>query len=462
MLLRNRGDGTFEDFTDRSGTGSRAYGMGATSGDYDNDGDVDLYVTNLGSNVLYRNNGDGTFTDVTANAAVDCPGWSTSSAFLDFDRDGDLDLYVCNYVNWTPISEQPCYNAMGARDYCAPVNYNAPAMDTLYRNNGDGTFTDVTIAAGLDAWFGNGLGVVCSDFNGDGWQDIFVANDGMRNQLWANQKDGTFIDIGLLAGCALDNDGKAKAGMGVAAQDADDDGDVDILVVNLAKETDSYFRNEGGVFTDATAEVGLRGVTKPFTRFGLGWFDFDNDGFLDLYEANGRVQRQAMMHSDDPYAEPNMLLRGGRDGVYREAQRGDTSPPIVHASRAAAFGDINNDGRIDVVVVNRDGPAYVLKNVSPSGDHWLVLRVLDEHGRDALGARVQATIENRTMTREVRTAHSYLAGSDPRVHFGLGNLKAASNVTVTWVDGVMESFGELTANRIHVLKRGGGEPAVRK
>jgi hypothetical protein len=266
-LFRNRGDGHFEDVTDGSGADVRGYGMGVTSGDYDNDGDADLYVTNLGRNILLQNDGSGRFTDVTGGAGVGDQNWGTSAAFVDVDHDGDLDLYVCNYLDWTPEREMWC-SMPGGQDYCSPKNYQAAMPDVLYRNNGDGTFTDVSKTAGMHTAFGNGLGVVCGDYDNDGRVDIFVANDGMPNQLWINRGDGTFQDMALERGCAVDMQGIRKAGMGVAAADFDDDADLDVLVCNMNAETDSLFCNEGSYFRDGTSEVGLASVSKVFTRFG--------------------------------------------------------------------------------------------------------------------------------------------------------------------------------------------------
>jgi hypothetical protein len=459
-LYRNDGQGRFRDVTDGSGAGDRGYGIGVASGDYDDDGDADLYVTNLGPNVLLRNDGDGKFRDVSAAAGVDDPSFGSSAGFLDYDADGDLDLFVVNYVSWTPGAELTCYNGSGARDYCLPTNYNAPAADTLLRNDGDGTFTDVSVAAGLRAAFGNGLGLTIGDFDGNGWLDVFVANDTMLNQLWLNQGDGTFRDEALLRGCALDEHGKAKAGMGAATADLDGDLDLDLLVVNLTDQSDSIYRNEGGWFSDRTAQHGLGMATRPYTRFGVGLADFDNDGHLDLYEANGAVQRSGEPPAADPYAQPNLLLRGGPDGRFTERlPRGGTAEPLVHTSRAAAFGDVDGDGGVDVLVVNRDGPAHLLHNVVRERGHWILFRVLERSGRDALGATLTLRLGERRLRRDVSSAYSYCASNDPRVHVGLGAETTAREVRVRWVDGELESFGDFAADRIVELRRGRGSAA---
>lgn len=454
-LFRNRGDGTFEDVSVGSGADIRGYGMGAACGDYDNDGDTDLFVTAVGRSRLLRNDGAGRFTDVTDSAGVAGPGiWSTSAAFLDYDADGDLDLFACNYVNWSPQTERDCYNDMGAKDYCDPGNYDAPTVDSLFRNNGDGTFTDVSLEAGLDAYPGTGLGVACADFNGDGRIDIYVANDGRPNAMWINEGNGRFHNEALERGCAVDEEGKAKAGMGVMAIDLDDDADRDLLICNLRRESDSLFvNNDGRYFIDGTAAAKLRGPTRRYTRFGLGVIDFNNDGLLDAYETSGRVQRIDSSHSDDPYAEPNLLLRGIAAGVFEDVAGGGTNPSLIHTSRGAAFGDIDNDGGVDVLVVNRDAPAYLLRNVSPSRGHWLLIRVLDEHGRDALGATLTLRIGDRTISRDVQTAYSMIASNDPRVHVGLGEANAAENVQVRWIDGTTQDFGRLDPDRVHTLQR---------
>ncbi len=454
QLFRNRGDGSFENVTDDSGTEDRGYGMGVATGDYDNDGDVDLYVTNVGRNSLLRNEGNGRFVDATDGAGVGGDLWSSSAAFLDYDADGDLDLFVCNYIHWSVAGERRCTDAAGSPDYCGPQEYLAPTKDTLYRNNADGTFTDVTNELGISMAVGNGLGVAVGDYNGDGRLDIFVANDGVEDVLWINGADGRFVNQAPTMGCARDEAGQAKGGMGIGSADIDDDGDLDLLIVNLRGETDSLFLNEGRYFADITGAAGLGRLSRGFTRFGTGFFDYDNDGQLDIYQANGRVLRADRAYSEDPYAEPNVLMHGVGSGKFTEVRpRGGIVPMLAHNSRGAAFGDLDNDGGIDIVVVNRDGPVYLLANQAPDRGNWIMFRVLDEHGRDALGAVVTGVVNGRTMRREVQTAYSYCSANDPRVHFGLGHAHTIQNITVRWVNGSTSSFGDFDTGHIATLRR---------
>ena len=457
QLFRNRGDGSFENVTDDSGAEDRGYGMGVATGDFDNDGDVDLYITNVGRNTLLRNEGNGRFVDVTDEAGVGGDLWSSSAAFLDYDADGDLDLFVCNYIHWSVAGERQCTDAAGAPDYCGPLEYLAPTKDTLYRNNADGTFTDVTNELGISMAVGNGLGVAVGDYNSDGRLDIFVANDGVEDVLWINGADGRFVNQALTMGCARDEAGQAKGSMGIGSADIDDDGDLDLLIVNLRGETDSLFRNEGRYFADITGAAGLGRLSRGFTRFGAGFFDYDNDGQLDIYQANGRVIRADPVYSEDPYAEPNVLMRGVGSGKFAEVlPRGGIVPTLIHNSRGAAFGDLDNDGGIDIVVVNRDGPVYLLANQARDQGHWIMFRVLDEHGRDALGAVVTGVVNGRTMRRDVQTAYSYCSANDPRVHFGLGDAHIIQNITVRWVDESTSSFGDFDAGHIATLRRSEG------
>ena len=459
-LYRNRGDGTLEDVSDRSGIAAvSGYGMGAATGDYDNDGDVDLYITGLGANVLLRNDGRGHFVDVTATAGAAGSGWSTSATFVDIDADERLDLFVTRYLDWSLETERECYSLTGSIDYCSPKNYDAPATNLLFRNNGNGTFTDISRAAGLGAAVGNGLGVIADDVNGDGRIDVFVANDGTPNHLWINLGHARFAESALMSGVAIDQDGAPKAGMGVHAADVDDDGDNDLIVMNLDTEADSFFRNEGRFFIDDTTSVGLRVASRRFTRFGVALMDFNNDGRLDLYEASGRVGLQAETFGADPYAEPNLLFRGVAGGRFEEVSpRGGTTQPLVATSRAAAFGDFDNDGGVDILVANRDAAPHLLRNVAPGRGHWLLLRVLDRHGRDAVGATLSIVAGTRTMRRDVRTGYSYLAANDPRVHVGLGDLTKVESVTVRWLDGTRERFGPFDADQIAEIRRGKGTP----
>jgi enediyne biosynthesis protein E4 len=462
-LFRNRGDGAFEDVSAGSGAQAPGYGMGVAAGDYDNDGDVDLYVTNLGANVLLQNDGAGRFTDVTARTGVAGGGWSTSAAFVDYDGDGDLDLFVARYIDWSAAGERQCFSLTGVPDYCSPRNYDAPTHDLLFRNDGRGAFSDVTAAAGLSGAAGNGLGVVVADVDDNGRPDIVVANDGTPNHLWINAGGGRFEERGLMSGVALDQDGRAKAGMGVHAADVDGDADEDLLIVNLDGESDSFFRNERAFFVDDTVSVGLRTVSRPLTRFGMALVDFDNDGLLDLYEANGRVGLQSEHHSADPYAEPNVLLRGLTGGRFEPVAQGGLRQPLVATSRAAAFGDIDNDGGIDVLISNRDGPAHLLRNVVPRRGHWLSARVLEEHGRDAFGAVVTVTAGSRTLRTTVRAAYSYMASNDPRIHVGLGADTRIESVAVRWPGSAnAESFGPFEADRTVTIRRGSGRPLLQR
>ena len=457
-LYLNDGDGRFTLAVD-SGAEDTGYGMGVTSGDYDNDGDVDLYVTNLGANVLLRNDDAGRFDDVTDMAGVGDTGWGTAAVFLDLDRDGDLDLFVVNYVTWALAAAKECY-AVNTRTYCGPVDADA-APDRLYRNNGDGTFTDISIAAGLGTAYGTGLGVVGGDFDRDGRIDVFVANDAMVDQLWLNRTspggEPRVVDEAFLWGCAVDDHGAPKAGMGVAAKDLDDDGDTDVLVVNLEKETDSYFQNEGGHFVDATSAVGLGVLSRRYTRFGVALTDFDNDGDLDLYQANGRVKHNPeLLGRDDVFAEPNVLYENTGAPRFEPVPRGGTVNDLVHTSRGVAIGDVDNDGGVDLLVVNKDGPVYLLMNQAAKRGNWVRFRVTTASGRDAHGALVSGRVGSERRQRGVRTAGSYLAAHDPRVHFGLGELTGIVGVEVRWPTGELEHFGDFDAGVVADLREGTG------
>jgi hypothetical protein len=460
-LYRNKGDGTFEDVTDTAGVGDKGYGMGCCVGDYDGDGDPDLYVTNVGTNVLYRNNGDGTFTDVTAEAGVGHSGWSTSCGFFDCDGDGDLDLFVVNYVRWAPEREVNCKSTYGDRDYCAPNNYNAPSQSVLYRNDGGGHFTDVSEEAGLLAAFGNGLGLALVDFDRDGKLDAYVSNDGNPNQLWINQGGGKFVDKALLAGCAVNRNGAAEASMGTVPVDIDDDGWIDLFITNLRGETNTFYFNKKGVFTDRTPQTGLTMPSLQYTGFGDGFADFDLDGRLDLYVVNGRVGFwKPTLSEADPYVEPNQLFRGLDGARFEEVQpQGGIATTHYGVGRGAAFGDYDNDGDVDVAYIENNGSVRLLKNIAARQGHWIELRIVNAKGADALGASVSLRAGGRTIFREIAPCSSYASSNDPRAHFGLGPAASVDEVVVTWPGGARESFGPLAVEKLHVLKQGRGRAA---
>jgi hypothetical protein len=458
-LFENLGGARFEDASAGSGAEDEGYGMGAACGDADQDGDTDLYVTNVGPNALLLNQGGFVFADATASSGTGDPGWGTSAAFFDPDRDGDLDLFVVNYVTWAPHLEIECSTALG-RDYCSPNNYDSPAPDVLYENRGDGTFADVSRAAGITAVLGNGLGISVGDFDQDGWHDLYVANDQMPNQLWHNQGGMVFEDRALLAGCAVNGSGESEAGMGTVGTDADQDGDLDVFITHLREETNTLFVNDGDAFHDGTAASGLGAPSLRYTGFGTGLHDFDHDGLLDVYVANGAVTRnRPPFDPADPYAEPNLLFRGVAPGRFAEvAPQGGTRASLVGNSRGSAFGDLDEDGDVDVVVVENAGPARVLLNQRGADGHWIVLSVRERSGADALGALVRLEQGDTTRWRPVAPATSYCSSNDPRVHFGLGDTASDARAIVRWSDAVEEVFGPLTVDRVHELRRGNGAP----
>jgi hypothetical protein len=459
LVVRSDGSRTlkFTDVTERAGVGLHAYGMGAAIGDYDNDGDLDLFVTSFGPETLFRNNGDGTFTDVTRQAGVSDPQWSTSAAFIDYDRDGDLDLFVANYLDFTITGNKRCNDALGARDYCSPRTYR-PVPDRLYRNDGSGTFTDVTEAAGITRADGAGLGVVTGDYNGDGWLDLYVANDATPNQLWINQRNGTFVDEGLLSGAALNAQGNPEGSMGIASGDFDADGDEDLFVTNIVGETFALYVNDGkGNFEDARVRAGLSAATAAFTGFGTDWFDYDNDGWLDLFVANGAVNIvEAQRGEKFPFRMRNQLFHNLGNGRFEETSTaGGPAFERAEIGRAAAFGDIDNDGDIDIVVTNNNGPVRLLLNQGDRQHHWLQVRASQAQGnRFAFGARIGLERRGRpTLWRRVRTDGSYLSASDARVHFGLGPSTDIEAVVVEWPDGTRERRTEIAPDRVTSIRR---------
>ncbi len=459
VLYENLGNGTFRDVSERAGVGDRHYGMGAAVADYDGDGDEDLYVTNVGSSILYRNRGDGTFEDVTAAAGVGNDGWGTSAAFADYDADGDLDLFLVIYVRWSPDIEFECRSGANLRDYCDPDAYEAPGASKLYRNRGDGTFEDISTSAGITSALGNGLGVTVGDFNLDGRLDFYVANDRNPNRLWIQDAEGRFQDRAMLAGCAVDGMGKSEAGMGVAAVDVDQDGDLDIFVNNLVNEACTLYVNQDGLFADATAQFGLSAPTLSYTGFGLGFADFDHDGNLDLYVANGRVMGSLTpLVPSDVYAEPDQLFRGSPEHRFTEVMpRGGTEPILIETGRGCALGDYNGDGSVDVLVVNSGGPARLLANRAARDRSWIRLRIRDRYGYDALGARVRIETRRGVQWRSVQRTYSIFSSHEPQVHFGLDREQQVDRVTIYWVEGSAESFGPLRAGQTHELRQGQGK-----
>ncbi len=450
----------FTDVTEQAGLGLRTYGMGVAVGDYDNDGYLDLFVTGFGAATLFHNNGDGTFSDVTAKAGLTDPLWSTSAVFFDYDRDGRLDLFVTHYLDFTLASNKVCHDAVGARDYCSPRAYR-PVPATLYHNDGGGHFSNASESAGITKAFGAGLGVAMGDYNGDGWPDLYVANDATPNQLWINRHDGTFVDDGLLSGAALNAAGNPEGSMGIASGDFDGDGDEDLFVTNIAGETFALYVNDGkGNFEDARTRAGLAAPTAASTGFGTDWIDYDNDGRPDLFVANGAVNViESQRGQPRPFRMKNQLFHNAGEGRFVETSAA-AGPAFATAGigRGAAFGDIDNDGDVDIVVTNNGGPALLLLNqtVENGGtNHWLSVSARQPSAnRFAFGAWIGVERTGKpTLWRRVRTDGSYLSASDARVHFGLGDSPAIAAVVIQWPDGQRERWTEVKADRVVTLRR---------
>ena len=455
----------FTDVTAGSGIDADGFGLGVAAGDVDNDGWTDLFLTNFGSASLYLNQGDGTFRDATEASGIDGgPGFGVSASFVDYDRDGLLDLYVGHNVNYGLDNTIECSNVTGARDYCPPETYGG-TPDHLYRNTGGGRFVDVSDTALVGGRFGPALGVAVADYDGDGWMDIYVANDATENLLWINQQDGTFRDVALLAGAALSGMGLAEASMGVDAGDFDNDGDEDLFMTHLNGQGNNLYVNDGsGTFADRSTGSGLGAGSLAYTGWGTTWFDFDNDGWLDLLVVNGTITAlPGRPPGQFPYDQRRTLFRNLGDGRFADVtEQAGAVFALSEAGRGAAFGDVDNDGDVDVLVGNDAGPVRLLVNHVGEHRHWLGLRLAGSGGRDMLGARVAVLRDGLpTLWRRARSDGSYASANDPRVLVGLGDSDARPTVRVHWPDGAVEAWRDVEVDRWMTLRAGEGVAAQR-
>ena len=449
-LFRNAGDGTFRDVTAASGTGHRGFGMAAAAGDYDNDGDPDLYVGNFGPNALFRNEGAGRFRDVTTEAAVGDSGWGAHAAFADYDRDGDLDLYVANYMDFDVADNRECFGGE-ARAYCGPTTYPGQS-GVLYRNDGDAPFADVTEEAGLRNDTGRQLAAVFGDVDGDGDADLFVANDKTPNFLYLNQDDGTFVEAAAVAGVAYNDEGLAESAMGADLGDYDNDGRLDIVLATFQWLPNTLYHNDGGgFFSDITFAAGLGAESVPYLGMTAAFLDYDNDGWLDLFVSNGHLDEN--VRDFDPsttYAQVNQLFRNDGDGRFTEVTRSSGPGLLVErVSHGAAFGDYDDDGDVDIFVSDSSSPrCTLLRNDGGHRNRFLVVRAVGTRSnRDAIGARLRAVAGDLVLTREVRRSHGYMGSSDVRVHFGLGRRSRVDTLSVRWPTGVVQRLRDLEADQ---------------
>jgi enediyne biosynthesis protein E4 len=459
VLYRNNRDGTFSDVTDKARVGDVGWGMGCAVGDFNNDGFDDLYVTSIGPDHLFKNNGNGTFTDVTQEAGVSDPRFSTGAAFLDYDNDGRLDLFVTNYVgfdinNLPAFGKDPSCQFKGVPVQCGPRGLPG-AGDSLFRNNGDGTFTDVSKKAGVaDSKGYYGLDVVGSDFDGDGWIDIFVANDSTPNFLYHNNGNGTFSEIGFESGTALDKNGNEQGCMGVTLGDYNHDGLLDMFITNFDDEYNVLYRNAGrGSFVDVSHESGLAMISLPYVGWGTKFFDYDNDGWLDLFVANGHAYPQR-----DRYRQRKLLHRNNRDGTFSEvAAQFGSALMEERASRGTAFGDIDNDGDVDIVVNDLDSAPQLLRNDGGSKNNWILVKTIGvKSNRNGIGAKVKVVSGDLTQLDEVRSGGSYVSQNDLKLHFGLEKRTSVDLIQVRWPSGAVDTLTNVSVNKIVTIKEGKG------
>ena len=457
-LYRNNGDGTFTDVTRESGLINEGWGVGVTVGDYDNDGYRDVFISNFGSNALFHNNGNGTFTNVTREAGLEGGNWSTGCAWGDYDRDGRLDLYVARYVDF----ERAQIPTPGTNTYCkyrsVPVACGPRGLpglaDLFYHNEGNGKFREVSMDTGVrDTIRGYGLGVVWLDYDNDGWPDIFVANDSMPNYLWRNKRNGTFEEVAMEAGCALSADGRAQSNMGIAVGDYDNDGWLDLFVTHFSEDYNTLYHNERGLFEDVTYEAGLGTVSYRQLAWGTGFFDFDNDGWKELFVANGHIYPQADQAGNN-YFQQNQLFRNSRGGRFSLVPAEESGFKVARSSRGAAFGDLRGSGSIDAVVNNIDSQPFLYEFARATTGNWVRFRLTGTTcNRDAIGARISVTATGRTQMDEIRSADSFASSSDVRLHFGLGEATLIDKVQIRWPDGNVEEHLGLLANREHAIRQ---------
>ena len=462
-LYQNDGTGRFRNVTASSGFDRRGWGSGVCVGDYDNDGASDVYITGFGADAMWRNTGKGTFVDVTRRAGFDESRWGTSCAFADYDHDGYVDLYVANYVAFDqgtiPARGTTANCRFMATDvFCGPKQLTGD-LDVLYRNNGDGTFSDVTARAGVKDPGHYGFGVVFTDLNDDGWADIYVANDSVPNLLFRNRGNGTFVEEGLVSGAALSSDGRAQAGMGVDAGDYNGDGLPDLLITNFSHDYNTLYENgPAGVFTDRSYATGIAATAGPYLGWGVKFVDIDNDGRLDVFIANGHVYPEVDKHGLGTRYQQRKQVFINEGSRFRHASAEIGGGLLLEkSSRGAAFGDYDNDGDIDVLVVNMNDRPTLLRNDTTSGHHWITLRLVGaKSNRSGIGARVRVKAGKRRQTTFVRGDGSYLSHSDPRAHFGLGAAARVDRLEIRWPSGVVDTSTGLAADRFYVAREGAG------
>jgi hypothetical protein len=455
-LYRNNGDGTFSDVTENAGVPGTGYGLGCVWGDYDNDGYPDLFVTQFGRNVLYHNNGNGTFTDVTDKAGVagaDSGEFHSGATFFDFDRDGRLDLYVGSYVS---LDRRYC-NLGGVLSSCPPSVYRG-SPDALYHNNGDGTFTNVSVKAKIYQPEGKNLSVAAADYDNDGWPDLFVANDGLNAYLYHNERDGTFKEIGLVSGMALTGRGVTMAAMCISLGDFDNDGWLDLYISDFQRSSDHLWKNDGkGFFDEVSDQAGITRATRDVLSFGGGFFDYDNDGWLDLFIANGHVYPEIEQASPDiSYKQINSLFHNERNGKFLDVtQSSGDGFRTPYVGRGVAFADFDNDGFVDVVVANNGDVPLLLHNSGGNGNHFLNFKLAGKKSnRDALGARVRVVAGGISQIREIAGGGSYLSQSDLRANFGLGKADRAETVEIRWPSGTQQVFHNVDAGKFYLVEEG--------